>query len=197
MKKLALNLLLPLIMTASLQADIKFDLHAQHFSTALAGNYEGARYELPTAFASTNLSYVDGRYTTADDNGYFNVALKTPALNWGVTLDVSCYLYKEERSVKVTSDSGDSVMVTFDKDDIRFNGQTVLTDLDFAERITVGFVKNGNDIEVSINGNLVGATTRPNFGKLKYAEVQLITENDYSSSTLHHDDLHSLTVGSR
>ena len=196
MKKSGLKLLVVGILASSLlaNAEIAFDLHAQHFSKAIAGKYEGARYELPSSFVSTNLNYVDGYYTTKNDNGYFNVEVKIPKIDWSVSIDTWYYAYytTRGRSIKLISDNGESIDVTFYSDNVQFDGNKVVSSFNNSQRTSVGFIQNGNNIELYINGVKVGTAVRANFQKLKYVEVQLT--NNYSSKM---DDLHSLTIGSK
>ena len=197
MKNLTKKLLLAgLLSTSLLNAEVSFDLHAQHFSKAIEGKFEGARYELPKTFVSTNLKYVDGRYTVDSDDGYFNVEVKTPKDDWSVTLDVTMYLNNDKRALKLVADNGESLVVSFFYKNIQFDSKTVLDTLYFSERITVEILKNGDNIELSINGAKVGTAIRPNFSKLKYVEIQL-NQDTTSSSGVSNDDLHSLTIGSK
>jgi len=192
MKNLTKKLLLAgLLSTSLLNAEIAFDLHAQHFSKAIEGKYEGARYELPKAFVSTNLKYIDGYYTTQNDNGYFNVEVKEPKVDWSVTIDANYYLSDgTTRTIKLVSDNGESIVVSLSYQDIHFNSTNVLTSLYNSERIATELVRNGDNIELHINGAKVGTAVRANFDKLKYVEVALISTNI-------DEDLHSLTIGSK
>lgn len=197
MKNTALKLLTTALLTTTLlNAEIAFDLHAQHFSKAIAGEYEGARYELPKAFVSTNLAYASGRYTTESDDGYFNVQIKEPKVDWSVSLDFTMYLRTDTRSLKLIADNGESIVVSFSYENISFNSKKVVDSLYYSERITVELLRKGDDVELWINGAKVETATRPTLTKLKYVEIQL--SSDYSNnSTVVNDDLHSLTIGSK
>jgi hypothetical protein len=195
MKNIGLKLLLAgLLSTSLLNAKIAFDLHAQHFSKAIAGTYEGARYELPKSFVSTNLKYIDGKYTTKNDNGYFNVEVKSPRTNWSVSLDVWYKLYynNSARTIKLVADNGESISISFAPGDVVFDSKKVVTNLSGEERVTVEILRTGNNIELSVNGKKVGTAVRASFATLKYVEVSLI--NDYNS---YYDNLHSLVIGSK
>jgi len=192
MKHISTKLILAGLFTTSLlNAGIDFNLANQHFSKAIEGQYQGARYELPKAFVSTNLKYTEGRYTTKNDNGYFKVELKEAKVNWSVSLDISYYLSGETRSIKLIDENGQSIVLSFFYKKVVFNSKKVVSNLSASERITVEFLKNGKNIELYINGAKVGTAVRENFGKLKFTEVQLVEEYD------RFDDLNSLTIGSR
>jgi len=200
MKQIALKLLTAGILTSTAlyaEASIAFDLHAQHFSKAIAGEYEGARYELPTAFVSTNLAYASGRYTTESDDGYFNVQIKEPKADWSVSLDFTMYLNKDTRALKLIADNGESIVVSFSSENISFNSKKVVDSLYYSERITVELLRKGDDVELWINGAKVETATRPTLTKLKYVEIQLNSDNNAYNSSVVNDDLHSLTIGSK
>lgn len=192
MKTIGLKLLTAALLTTTLlNAEIAFDLHAQHFSKAIAGQYEGARYELPKAFVSTNTKYEDGYYTTQNDNGYFNVEVKEPKVDWSVSVDANYYLSDgSTRTIKLVADNGESIVVSFTYKDIHFDSNNVLGSLYNSERIATELTRNGDNIELYINGNKVATAVRASFDKLKYVEVALITTNI-------NEDLHSLTIGSK
>lgn len=174
-------------------AEIAFDLHEQHFSKSIAGEYEGARYELPKSFVSTNLKYDNGYYITENSSGYFNVEVKNPSDNWSVSIDTFYRFsinYKRTRTIKITSENGESVMVSFKYNDTKFNDEKVYGETT-STRVTTSLRKNGNDIELIINGEKAGSVARPSFSKLKYIELQLIQEGSSF------DRLNSLNIGSK
>jgi len=196
MKSIRLKLLVAGLLLSStvLNAEILFDLQAQHFSKALEGNFEGARYDLPQSFVSTNLKYEDGKYTTKDNGGYFKVEIKEPKSDWSVSLDVWYYMYyaSRGRSIKLISNNGQSIDVFFSYKNITFDGKKVVSNLYDYERISVGFIQDGDNIELYINGAKVGTAVRSAFGELKFVEAQLVNN---TGSTM--DDLIGLTIGSK
>lgn len=197
MKTIGLKLLLAgLVSTTLLNAEIAFDLHAQHFSKAIAGEYEGARYSLPKAFVSTNLKYVDGVYLTQNTGGYINVEVKIPKANWSTSIDTYYIMgnhYKRTRTIKLTSENGESILVSFRNDAITFNGENVYIPGEY-NRMTIALTQNGNDIELIINGVKAGTATRATFGKLKYLDVQAIYEYDSGHK---YDYINGITIGSK
>ena len=197
MKNIGLKLLATtLFATTLLNAEIAFDLHAQHFSKAIEGKYEGARYELPKAFVSTNLKYVDGEYLTQDRGGYINVEVKEPKSNWSVSVDAYYIMgseRKKTRTIKLTSENGESILVSFKNDAITFNGENVYTPGEY-KRMTISLTQNANDISLTINGVKAGTATRATFGKLKYVDVQAIYEYD---SGHNYDYINGITIGSK
>ena len=197
MKNIGLKLLATtLFATTLLNAEIAFDLHAQHFSKAIEGKYEGARYELPKAFVSTNLKYVDGEYLTQDRGGYINVEVKEPKSNWSVSVDAYYIMgddYKKTRTIKLTSENGESILVSFKNDAITFNGENVYTPGEY-KRMTISLTQNANDISLTINGVKAGTATRATFGKLKYVDVQAIYEYDFEKN---YDYINGITIGSK
>lgn len=173
--------------------NIVFDLHEQHFSKAIEGGMQGARYDVGLAYVSTNTNYTQGYYTTTNDNGYFNVALKTPIENWSVSYDAT-YMFApsflETRSIKLTADNGNSVVVSFKYGDITFNNVTVGTPNDDG-RFTVILEKDGVNLDLYINASKVGSMDASSFSKLKFVDIQLINEQTLN------DDLHNLVIGSK
>ena len=197
MKTLTKKLLLAgLLSTTLLNAEIAFDLQAQHFSKAIDGKYEGARYELPKAFVSTNLKYLDGVYLTKNIGGYINVEVKTPKANWSTSIDAYYIMgsdYKKTRTMKWTSDNGENILVSFKNDAITFNGEKVYTPGEY-KRMTVSLTQNGKNIDLVINGTKVETVTRATFGKLKYLDVQAIYEYDNGHN---YDHINNITIGSK
>ena len=197
MKNIRLKLLATtLFATTLLNAEIAFDLHAQHFSKAIEGKYEGARYELPKAFVSTNLKYVDGEYLTQDRGGYINVEVKEPKSNWSVSVDAYYIMgneRKKTRTIKLTSENGESILVSFKNDAITFNGENVYTPGEY-KRMTIALTQNANDINLTINGVKAGTATRATFKKLKYVDVQAIYEYDSGNN---YDYINGITIGSK
>ena len=194
--KVALAALLGSLVGNVAAAEIAFDLHAQHFSKSIEGLHEGARYELPEAFVTTNLKYEDGSYVTKDESGILNVEVKTPISNWSVSVDTSYVLgdhISKTRTIKVTSENGESVLISFKYKAVTFNGSIVYTPTE-RERMTVSITQNADDIGLVINGIIAGTVTRSTFGKLKYVDVQAIYENDIGS---YYDRVNGLTIGSK
>jgi len=193
MKILGKIVLAGLLSTALLNAEIAFDLQAQHFSKAIDGKYEGARYELPKTFISTNLRYQDGYYITKNSSGYLNVEIKEPRLNWSISCDTFYRFninHKRTRTIKLISENGESIMVSFKYNDTRFNSKKVYGETT-ATRVTTAFKQDGDKIELVINGVSVETVSKANFKKLKYVEIQVIQEGDYF------DRLNNLTIGSK
>jgi hypothetical protein len=187
-----------LVSNAFAEAEVAFDLHAQHFSKAIEGEFEGARYELPKAFVTTNLNYVDGSYWTESAGGILNVEVKEPIADWSVSVDAFYVLgtdYKKTRTIKVTSENGESVLVSFRYAVVTFNGETVYIPGERG-RLTVAITQSGDNIELAINGTIAGTASRASFGKLKYVDVQAIYESD-SSSGSDYDHINGLTIGSK
>ena len=198
MKNTAKKLLLAgLLSTTLLNAEIAFDLHAQHFSKAIAGEYEGARYELPKAFVSTNLKYVDGKYLTKSNAGYINVEVKTPRSNWSTSIDAYYIMgnyYNKTRSMKWTSENGESILLSFRNDEITFEGKKVYVPGEY-KRMTIALTQDGNNINLTINGVKVETVSRATFGKLKYLDVQAIVE--YDNNANRYDYINGITIGSK
>ena len=181
-----------LLLSSVLSADIAFDLHAQHFSKAIEGKYEGARYDLPYSYASTNLKYEDGYYITQNSSGYFNVEVKEPKEGWSVSFDAYYrFSYRNYvRTVKLVSENGESVVLSLSSKDSKFNSTSVFS-AGSNLRVTASFSQVGENIELSINGEQVGVAKKKTFGALKYIEIQLINEDGTN------DRLNSLTIGSK
>lgn len=189
-----------LVSNAFAEAEIAFDLHAQHFSKSIEGLHEGARYELPKAFVTTNLKYIDGTYITkADYAGILNVEVKEPIADWSISVDAFYILgsqHDQTRTIKVTSENGESILVSFKFDKVTFNGTTVYQPGEY-QRITTAITQNGDDIDLVINGAIAGSASRATFGKLKYVDVQAINEYDNSDYNNNNDYINGLTIGSK
>ena len=197
MKKIIKMTLGMLVFSVSLFADIQFDLHAQHFSKAIEGKYAGARYELTDSYVSTNLAYVDGKYLTQNNAGYVNVELKTAIANWSTSVDAYYIMgnsEKKTRTIKWTSENGESILVSFKYGSVIFDGKSVYTPDEY-QRMTISLTQNTDSIELIINGVKAGTATRASFGNLKYVEVQAISE--YNNGAIRYDYINSLTIGSK
>jgi len=193
MKQIKNILLGTALLSASLFAEIHFDLNSQHFSKAIEGNFEGARYELPSAYVSTNLKYANGYYITQNSSGYMNVELKTAVSDWSVSIDTyyqTSSAYQSFRSIKLTADNGESIVISTQRNAIIFNGESVYNPDENGIRMTFSITKTGDSVDLSINGAKVPTIQRANFLKLKHVEVQAIQENSAN------DRVNSVIIGS-
>jgi len=193
------NLVLGMLISSNLLfGEIVFNLHAQHFSKAIEGKYEGARYELDKCYVSTNLAYTGGVYKAGNSLGYFNVGIKEPIENWSTSIDVFYIMgnsYKRTRTIKWSSENGESILVSLKNDAITFDSKNVYTPGEY-QRLTITLTQNSDNVELIINGTKVGTATKETFGKLKYIDVQAIYEYDGSSDS-NHDYVNGITIGSK
>jgi hypothetical protein len=179
------------------EAKIHFDLHAQHFANAIEGSMKVGRYDLDDTQVSTNLNYVNGYYTTTNDNGYMNVDLKSPIAEWSVACNISgifdSYSYNYEiRTIKLIAENGESIMVSIRRNQIMFEGTNVISGTqNQSYNLDISLTKNGDNVDLVINGINEGSATRTTFSSLKSVEVRIVKEDTAS------DDLQSLTIGSK
>ena len=184
-----------LLASVALKAEIIFDLQAQHFSTAIEGKYKGARYELPKVYVSTNLAYSNGSYFPNDDLGYFNIEIKEPLKDWAISLDSYGYIDNEKRTIQLISESGKSINITYGGRSIKFDNNNSVYSLSGHHRITTNIVQNGNNIELYFNAKKIATANKPEFGRLKYVNIQMIVEYYYSSGRHYPKDyLNNLTI---
>jgi len=188
--------LMSVLSLSSLNAEILFNLHEQHFANAIEGGMKVGRYELEQSYVSTNLNFIQGYYQTDNDEGYFNVDLKAPIANWSVSVDLRIHFYygtgKETRFIKLISENGETTIVSIQKDSVYFEGENRISesfDLDSALSFTLSY--NNGKIDLSMNGKMLASVDRNNFGNLKSVEVGLVKEENNK------DNLTSLTIGAK
>ena len=176
-----------------LAAETIFDLHAQHFSNSLDGDGVGARYNLEKVYVSTALKYVDGLYApTNTSTQTMAVEIKTPPSNWSVSFDVSYALYSGNHPIRLTSDTGKTIHVSFGWNEIYLNGSVIYSRsdrLEFRTAVSGTISKSGNTVTCSINGYVVEEIIVNNFSKLKFVNVSLLYDSRY-------DYLNGLNIGS-
>lgn len=175
--------------------EIHFDLHEQLFSETMLEQMVSARYDLPKSYATTNLNYSSTYYTTSD-NGLFKVELKKPLTSWGVSLDMGYKFHTlddEKRSIVLTAENGASFIFGCSREGIYFNGDKIYTPQSF-ERLSIMIRKDSFDtVTVNIHGSAVASVTRSDFSKLKYVELQLVSER-YSHNNHSNDTLNNLII---
>jgi hypothetical protein len=192
--KLLITLSLSAVLsTAAFAEKIHFNLHTQHFSETLKQKRIVAKYELPDSYVSTNLNR-GSTYTTTDDNGYFNVELKKPLANWGISFDMRYDFsshYNETRSIRLIANNGTSLTLTLQYNNVVFDGAKVYSASYSRPRIAIDISKDSsNTVKLSINGLKVASSTHAEFTNLKFVQLQLIHESG-------NDALNDLIIGER
>jgi len=183
MKKLLTTALLTTALTSLLTAGTIFDLSAQHFSNSLDGDGVGGRYDLPKCYVSTALKYTNGIYalTTSPASQTMAVEIKTPPSNWSVSFDMSYHIYgwaNVPHPVRITSDTGKTITVTFMSDGIYLNGVRIYKKgFDDRYGISGTVTKTGNSVTCQIAGYVIKTINIENFSKLKFVNVTLSYDN--------------------
>ena len=182
MKKFLKFTLLVAAFTNVLVAETIFELTAQHFSNSIDGNGAGARYDLSKTYVSTALKYESGHYTrtTSSSSQKLDVEIKTPLSDWAVSFDMSYYLSSENHPIRFTSDTGKTIIVSFEYNEIFLNGTLVYSNNSRLERRTevIGTLeKSGNSVRLSVNGYFTQTINVSNFSKLKFVSVSLLHDN--------------------
>lgn len=185
--------LLVMLFANVLMAETIFDLGAQHFSNSIDGNGEGARYDLPKVYVSTPLKYESGHYgrTTSDSSQKLDIEIKTPLSTWSVSFDMSYYLNSNIHPIRFTSDTGKTIIISFEWNEIFLNGSSVYQNYNRLEQRTevVGTLsKNGDSVTLSVNGYFTQTVNISNFSKLKFISVSLV--KDYGT-----DIMNGLNIG--
>ena len=186
MKKLLKSTLLLTALSSALTAGTIFDLSAQHFSNSLDGEGVGARYDLPNVYVSTALKYTAGLYTPTTNRATQTMAveIKTPPSNWSVSFDMSYYLYTKVHPIRLTSDTGKTITVSFAKRKISLNAESISepTNFYYRKEITGTITKSGNTVTCQIAGYVTKTITVSNFSKLKFINVSLLLDhNEYNN----------------
>jgi len=176
MKKIIKTALLATTLTSLLTAGTIFDLSAQHFSNSLKGKGAGGKYNLPKCYVSTGLKYTDGSYTLANGKTQnMAVEVKTPPSTWSVSFDMSYYLHNDTHQVRLTSDTGKTIIVAFRWNQIRLDGEVIYEKsytLENRTSVSCTISKSGNAVRL-----ITGLTTKdiliPGFSKLKFVNVSV------------------------
>jgi len=200
MRKLLKSALLLTALSCALTAETIFNLGAQHFSNSLDGEGEAARYNLPKCYVTTGLKYSNGRYVKAYSLGVegMDVEIKTPSSNWSVSFDMSYYIGDEDHTVRLTSDTGKTLIVVFRMHEIYFNGEKIYGSDRFERRELVSFnvTKSGDEVTFT-TGFVTKTITFSNFSKLKFVHVSLNHElYDSYHPENYYDYLIGLNIGS-
>jgi len=198
MKKIIKTALLATALTSLLTAGTIFDLSAQHFSNSLDGDGVGGRYDLPKCYVSTALKYTNGVYalTTSQATQTMAVEIKTPPSNWSVSFDMSYFLYTDTHQVRLTSDTGKSIIVAFRWNQIRLDGEVIYEDssvLEYRTPVSCTISKSGNTVTL-ITGLTTKTITVSNFAKLKFVTVSVLHDDPSYSNT--YDYLNGLNISS-
>jgi len=168
MKKLLKTALLLTAFTNLLNAEILFDLHAQHFSNVKDGHLEFGRYDLPKVYVSTAAKNYYGTYGEKD----FTVEMKNPPATWSVTFDLGIYLdHGRIFSLSFVSDTGKIISVTFKSDKIIFGGYE--QSVSYPQSISATLTKEGNQATLRVNGHYERTVTVSDFTTLKLVKIPI------------------------
>jgi len=168
MKKLLKTALLLTAFTNLLNAEILFDLHAQHFSNVKDGDLEFGRYNLPKVYVSTAAKNYYGAYYTKD----FTVEMKNPPATWSVTFDLRANLSGNTRTLSFVSDTGKTILVTFKYNKIIFDGyEQSVSHMGADASMSGTLTKEGNQVILYVNGYYKRIATVSNFSKLKLVKI--------------------------
>ena len=167
MKKILKLALLVTAFANLLTAEILFDLHAQHFSNVKDGNLEFGRYDLPKVYVSTAAKNYYGGYTNKD----FIVEIKNAPALWSVTFDLRANL-GATRTLSFISDTGKTILVSFKKDKIIFDGyEQSVSYMYYNTNISGTLTKEGDQVILRVNGFYERTATVSNFSKLKLVKM--------------------------
>ena len=192
-------------LTLAANAEIVFDLNAQHLQNAIGLDANGqnvdvietpSRYNLPKTYVSTGLIYQNGNYTLKNNSwqDQFYVEVKNPISTWNVNFGVTYNFDYAAHTIKFISDTGKTITIGMYEYRIFFNSYEVYIDSGYYNwtDITGSVSMNGGNVDFVINGT-TKAITVPNFSKLKYVSVSIL--NDYIGANTK-SVLKSLTIGS-
>ena len=195
MKKYLKFTLLMTLLSNLLVADVVFDLGAQQLSNSVDGDYIDATYDAGDSIVSTGLAQVNGYYRAKEyRTGHFSVQVKQPKTQWAVSFNMYVYLAfnrADGSSITLTSSNGQAINIYIEREHIAVEGTTLDTGLSGGEVISGTIQKNGNNIDIIINGSYVFHISKPNF---KLEQFNIILATDSSNYIDYIDKLNNLTI---
>ena len=174
MKRILKATLLTTLLFSPLMADMVFDLRAQQFSNSLEAKFKDSTYDVGDSIVSTALAYVNGYYRAQTYGiGGIQVRVKEPKPNWSITFDMYGYLEYDGVGVMLQDPDGHAINLAFGWKYIALDGEKKVIDSFYrSEQINCVIQKQGNTIDIVINGQYKFTTTKEKFD-LSYVNITL------------------------
>jgi len=175
-------MIVSVLLSNLLMADVVFDLGAQQFSNSVEGNYEDSTYDVGVAIVSTSMAYVEGAYLPkATSTGNFSVQIKDPKPQWAVSVNMYNYLYSDGSSITLLGKNGQTTAIFFAYQKISVEGTTI-ADNEFinGETVNVTIQMNEGNIDFVVNGEYTFSVAKPGF---QLAQVSMMLATDRSSGS--------------
>lgn len=193
MKNLFKSLLLLVLFSNALTAEILFDLNAQNFSNALDAKGVAGKYDLPSVYVTTDLKYDNNKYSTYSNNdSSFDIELKEPLNTVMFTYDMQFSFDRELHVLQLIDVDGNIVTMGLSKqgNGFNFDGHESDYPLDGTKRMIIEIRKTGTEFSINLNnGDLERTYTVATFSKLKFIKLDVLKDN-YPG-----DELYSFILG--
>jgi len=155
-KKLQSILLATVVSNSLMAGELVFDLGAQQLSRAQDGEYKMSTYDLGKSLVSTGMVSTGSAYVPQKGfSGSITVHIKEPKPNWGITFDMSCYLYSDGCGIELLGTNGNTINISLQYDYISVEGKkTKDTSFRYSTEIqgSIHRIGNSNNVEVVMNG---------------------------------------------
>jgi len=201
MKNILKIVLFVITLTNFLTAGIVFDLDKQQFANSNNQNYDiyskTSRYDLPQVYVTLGgIPYHHGYYEGSSGRS-FNIEMKQSLLSWNVSIDVLYNLYQKAHTIRFTSDTGKTILLSFKRGKVYFNGNKVfdLSTSSNSYTFTITVSKYNDTVSLSINGSLSTTISVPSFSKLKFVNTALLSDQSYGGTGHQRDKLYGLNIG--
>jgi len=191
-KKLQSMLLATVVSNSLMAGELVFDLGAQQLSRAQNGEYKMSTYDLGKSLVSTGMVSTGSAYVPKQDyTGSITVHIKEPKPNWGMTFDMSCYLYDDGCGVELLSTNGNTITISLGAYYFSVDGNVTSFNHALNKIGIQGSVhKIGSKVEVILNSHKYILLNKPNF-ELAHINmsVSASTKNYY-----YYDKINSLAI---
>jgi hypothetical protein len=182
-------------LSSLLNAEIIFSLQDQYFENAYKQSVKASLYEMKNVSISmvNILQYNDGTYESPRD-GTFVITLKKPISNFNIGIK-GMYesIHKGKTpSIVVKSDTGNEIVISFDKDKIIMDGIVFKIKELYKKTLNFNIEKNNHLLVISVNGQVFLKKDINKFGNLNKVEQIILGNSGYSA-----DRLYDITISSK
>ena len=188
-KKLQSMLLATVVSNSLMAGELVFDLGAQQLSRAQNGEYKMSTYDLGKSLVSTGMVSTGSAYVPKKDyTGSITVHIKEPKPNWGVTFDMSCYLYDDGCGVELLGTNGNTINISLGAYYLSVDGNVTSFNNRLDKTEIQGSVHRiGSKVEVILNSHKY-ILNKPNF-ELAHVNMSVSAAESY-----YYDKINSLAI---
>jgi len=188
-KKLQSILLATVVSNSLIAGELVFDLGAQQLSRSQEGKYKMSTYDLGKSLVSTGMVSTGSAYVPQKGfPGSITAHIKEPKPNWGVTFDMSCYLYDDGCGVELLGTNGNTINISLGAKYISVDGNvTSYNYILYKTEIQGSVHRIGSKVEVVLNNHKY-ILNKPNF------ELAHVNISVSAAEPTYYDKINSLAI---